>query len=105
MAPGIAVPSNAVSIAVNAQGQVAVTVPGQTAPQVVGTLELNRFANDSGLKPIGNNLFLETPSSGAPQAGVPGLGRLRHAAAGLPRDLERQCGGRDHLADHGAARL
>ncbi|MEJ0027495.1 MAG: flagellar basal-body rod protein FlgG [Rhizomicrobium sp.] len=72
VAPGIAIPSNAVAIAVNAQGQVSVTVPGQTAPQVVGTLELNRFANDSGLKPIGNNLFLETPSSGAPQAGVPG---------------------------------
>ena len=72
VAPGIAIPNNALSVAVNAQGQVSVTVPGQTAPQVVGTLELNRFANEAGLKPVGNNLFLETPSSGAPQSGVPG---------------------------------
>ncbi len=72
VAPGISIPNNATAIAINAQGQVSVTVPGQAAPQVVGTLELNRFANDSGLKAIGDNLFLETPSSGAPQSGVPG---------------------------------
>ncbi|MEI9996370.1 MAG: flagellar basal-body rod protein FlgG [Rhizomicrobium sp.] len=72
VAPGIAVPTNALAVAVNAQGQVSVTVPGQTAPQVVGTLELTRFANEAGLEPVGNNLYLETPSSGSPQAGVPG---------------------------------
>ena len=72
VAPGIAIPTNALSVAVNAQGQVSVTVPGQTAPQVVGTLELTRFANEAGLKAVGNNLFLETPSSGSPQSGVPG---------------------------------
>ena len=72
VAPGIAIPTNALSVAVNAQGQVSVTVPGQTAPQVVGTLELDRFANEGGLKAIGNNLYLETQSSGAPQSGVPG---------------------------------
>jgi flagellar basal-body rod protein FlgG len=72
VAPGIAIPTNALSVAVNAQGQVAVTVPGQTAPQVVGTLELDRFANDAGLKALGGNLFLETPSAGAPQSGIPG---------------------------------
>ncbi len=72
VAPGIAIPANATSIAINAQGQVSATIPGQTAPQLVGTLELDRFANDSGLKAVGNNLFLETQSSGAPQAGVPG---------------------------------
>jgi flagellar basal-body rod protein FlgG len=72
VAPGIAIPTNALSIAVNAQGQVSVTVPGQTAPQVVGTLELDRFANEAGLNSVGNNLYLETPSSGSPQSGVPG---------------------------------
>ena len=30
------------------------------------------MANEGGLKGIGNNLFLETPSSGSPQSGVPG---------------------------------
>jgi flagellar basal-body rod protein FlgG len=72
VAPGIAIPTNAMTVAVNPEGQVSVTVPGQTAPQVVGTLELTRFANEGGLKAIGNNLLLETPSSGAPQSGVPG---------------------------------
>ena len=72
VAPGIAIPANAIAIAINAQGQVSATIPGQAAPQVIGTLELDRFANDSGLKAVGNNLFLETQSSGAPQAGVPG---------------------------------
>ena len=60
------------SIAVNAQGQVSATVAGQTAPQILGTLELTRFANEAGLRAIGNNLYLETPASGSPQAGVPG---------------------------------
>jgi len=72
VAPGIAIPANALSVAINAQGQVSVTVPGQSAPQVVGTLELTRFANEAGLQAVGNNLYLETPSSGSPQSGVPG---------------------------------
>jgi flagellar basal-body rod protein FlgG len=38
VAPGIAVPQNALSIAVNAQGQVSATLPGQTQPQVLGQL-------------------------------------------------------------------
>jgi len=70
--PGISIPTNALSVTINAQGQVSATVPGQTAPQVVGQLELTRFANDAGLKAIGNNMFLETPASGSPQSGVPG---------------------------------
>jgi flagellar basal-body rod protein FlgG len=72
VAPGIAIPTTALSVQINPQGQVSVTLPGQTAPQVVGTLELTRFPNEGGLKAIGDNLFLETPSSGSPQSGVPG---------------------------------
>jgi len=72
VSPGIAIPANALSVSVNAQGQVSATVAGQSAPQAVGTLELTRFANEGGLKAIGNNLYLETPASGSPQAGVPG---------------------------------
>jgi flagellar basal-body rod protein FlgG len=33
---------------------------------------LTRFPNEGGLKAIGDNLYLETPSSGSPQSGVPG---------------------------------
>lgn len=72
VAPGIAVPQNALSISVNAQGQVSAQLPGQTQPQTLGQLELVRFPNEAGLNAIGDNLFLETPSSGSPQSGLPG---------------------------------
>ncbi len=72
VAPGIAVPQNALSVSVNAQGQVSATVPGQVAPQVLGQFELVRFPNEAGLNATGGNLYTETPSSGSPQASVPG---------------------------------
>src|SRR6478735_2937050 len=52
-----------------------VVQPGIAIPQntqTVGQLELTRFPNEAGLNAIGNNLLLETPASGSPQAGVPG---------------------------------
>jgi flagellar basal-body rod protein FlgG len=70
--PGVAIPQNTISVTVNAQGQVNATVAGNTTPQTVGQLELTRFPNEAGLNAIGDNLYLETPASGAPQAGVPG---------------------------------
>jgi flagellar basal-body rod protein FlgG len=70
--PGIAIPTNGTATTINSQGQVLVTIPGQTAPQLAGQLELTRFPNDAGLRALGDNLFAETPSSGGPQAGVPG---------------------------------
>jgi flagellar basal-body rod protein FlgG len=70
--PGIAIPSTATSVSINAQGQVTATIPGNATPQTVGQLELDRFPNEAGLNAVGNNLYLETPASGSPQAGVPG---------------------------------
>ena len=72
VAPGIATPANATAITINTQGQVQATVPGQTAPQTVGQLELTRFPNEGGLNMVGNNLLTETPASGSPQSAVPG---------------------------------
>ena len=70
--PGIAIPQNTLSVTINAQGQVNATVAGNNTPQTVGQLELTRFPNEAGLNAVGRNLYLETPASGAPQAGVPG---------------------------------
>jgi flagellar basal-body rod protein FlgG len=78
--PGITVPQNASSVTINAQGQVSVMVPGNTAPQILGQLTLTRFINKAGLQPVGDNLFVETPASGAPQDGVAsvdGMGDLQ----------------------------
>jgi len=70
--PGVAIPQNTLSVTINAQGQVNATIAGNTTPQTVGQLELTRFPNEAGLNAVGNNLYLETPGSGTPQAGVPG---------------------------------
>jgi flagellar basal-body rod protein FlgG len=72
--PGITIPTNAVGISVNAQGEVSATIQGQTAPQVVGQLQLATFANEAGLRAIGDNLFLETTASGLATLGDPGAG-------------------------------
>jgi flagellar basal-body rod protein FlgG len=77
--PGITVPANAQAFAVNAEGQISVTVPGQTTPQVLGQLQLASFINPAGLESRGGNLYAETAASGAPNAGAPntaGHGRL-----------------------------
>jgi flagellar basal-body rod protein FlgG len=76
--PGITVPQNASSVTINQQGQVSVTLTGQTTPSIVGQFSLTRFINKAGLS-IGDNLFVETPASGTPQDGVPnvdGMGNL-----------------------------
>ena len=69
--PGLTIPNNATSVTINAQGQVSVTVPGSTTPNVLGQLTMTRFVNKAGLQPIGDNLFTETPASGTPQDGTP----------------------------------
>jgi flagellar basal-body rod protein FlgG len=70
--PGITIPQNSTSIAVNMQGQVSAIVPGSTTPSVLGQITLTRFVNKAGLQAIGDNLFVETPASGTPQDTSPG---------------------------------
>jgi flagellar basal-body rod protein FlgG len=70
--PGITIPQNSTSIAINSQGQVSVTQPGSTIPSTIGQLELSNFINTAGLQSMGDNLYLETPASGTPQNGTPG---------------------------------
>jgi flagellar basal-body rod protein FlgG len=72
VAPGIAIPQGALSVAINAQGQVQATIAGQAGAQTLGQIELARFANEGGLQALGDNLFTETASSGAPASGLPG---------------------------------
>jgi flagellar basal-body rod protein FlgG len=80
--PAISVPANAQSITIGSDGTVSVSVPGQAATQQIGTLQLADFINPAGLQPNGDNLYLETASSGSPQIGQPGLNGLGTLAAG-----------------------
>ncbi|MGN2249279.1 flagellar basal-body rod protein FlgG [Frateuria edaphi] len=74
--PAITIPANAQSITIGSDGTVSITLPGQAAPQQVGTVQLADFINPAGLQPNGDNLYLETASSGSPQIGQPGLNGL-----------------------------
>jgi flagellar basal-body rod protein FlgG len=69
--PGLTIQPNATSVTINAQGQVSATLPGNTTPTLVGQIQLAMFVNKAGLQGIGDNLYLETPSSGTPQIGNP----------------------------------
>jgi flagellar basal-body rod protein FlgG len=70
--PGITIPDDAVAITINAQGEVLITLDGQTAPSNVGQLQLATFPNEAGLQAIGNNLLLETRASGSATLAAPG---------------------------------
>ncbi|UGB38769.1 flagellar basal-body rod protein FlgG [Frateuria soli] len=80
--PAITIPANAQSITIGNDGTVSITVPGQAAPQQIGTVQLADFINPAGLQPNGDNLYLETASSGTPQIGQPGLNGLGTLAQG-----------------------
>ncbi len=80
--PAITIPANSQSITVGEDGVVSVQVSGAAAPTQVGTVQTVDFINPTGLQPIGGNLFLETGSSGSPQAGTPGLNGLGTLANG-----------------------
>jgi flagellar basal-body rod protein FlgG len=78
--PSITIPPGATSMTVALDGTVSVTLPGQTAAQQVGALQLALFNNPGGLNSTGSNLFLATSASGDPIIGPPngseGLGSV-----------------------------
>jgi flagellar basal-body rod protein FlgG len=71
--PAVTLPSNVQSITIGSDGTVSATAAGSATAVQVGTLQLADFVNPAGLQPQGNNLYLETASSGTPQTGQPGL--------------------------------
>ena len=70
--PSLTIPANGTSVSIGQDGTVSVRVPGQTAPQSVGTIQLANFINPAGLQAMGSNLFGETAASGTPNVGAPG---------------------------------
>ncbi len=81
--PAVTIDANAVSITIGSDGIVSVLLAGSTTPTNAGQLELANFANPQGLEPIGDNLFRETVSSGAPLTAIPGndsLGTLNQGS-------------------------
>ncbi|WP_428524217.1 flagellar basal-body rod protein FlgG [Roseibium sp.] len=68
--PNITIPENTRDLTVAADGRVqGIDAGGATVE--LGQIQLARFVNKAGLEAIGDNLFLETDASGAPQTGNP----------------------------------
>jgi flagellar basal-body rod protein FlgG len=74
--PAITLPNNAVSVTIGSDGVVSTLTPGSATPTQVGNIQLADFINPTGLQAIGQNLYLETASSGSPSTGTPGLNGL-----------------------------
>ncbi len=80
--PAIQVPEEAETISIGNDGTVSAKIPGDEEPEEIGQIELADFINPSGLEPVGENMFLETASSGAPEVGAPGEGALGNVMQG-----------------------
>jgi flagellar basal-body rod protein FlgG len=70
--PQITIPPAAQNITIAQDGTVSFTLPGQTAAQRAGQIQLANFQNPGGLNSIGNSLFLPTDASGDATVGIPG---------------------------------
>jgi flagellar basal-body rod protein FlgG len=82
LVPQITVPSNA-TITIAENGMVSAKVDGSSTITELGQLTLTNFVNPTGLLALGENLFQETASSGAPSEGRPGdgaFGKLKQGA-------------------------
>lgn len=78
--PEIVIPDDATDISIGVDGTVTVVQPGQTQAAQIGQITLTNFINPAGLHSLGDNLYIETDSSGQPiedVASTNGLGNIR----------------------------
>ncbi len=83
MLPEVTIPSESSQVVIRENGEVAVSVPGQTEMQVVGIIKLVRFPNAAGLMSIGKNLYIESEASGEALEGIPGFEGFGTLAQGM----------------------
>jgi flagellar basal-body rod protein FlgG len=70
--PAITIPANATSVTIGQDGVVTITQAGAPAPVQIGSMQLATFINPAGLESLGQNMYMETASSGTPSTNVPG---------------------------------
>ena len=70
--PQLVIPPNAQSVTIASDGTVSYLLPGQTAAQKAGQIQLAEFQNPAGLNSIGTNLYQPTDASGDPTVAAPG---------------------------------
>ncbi len=70
LADGISVPEDAIDVTILRDGTVEFSLAGGGTSQA--SIQLTSFINPKGLRPIGGNLWEETPASGTPAEAQPG---------------------------------
>jgi flagellar basal-body rod protein FlgG len=70
--PSITIPANAQSVTIAPDGTVSYLLPGQSAAQKAGQIQLAMFQNPAGLNSIGKNLYQPTDASGDVTMANPG---------------------------------
>lgn len=82
LADNIVIPADALTVTVGKDGTVSVLQAGEIAPIQVGAIQIATFVNPGGLQALGENLFMETASSGVAtplQPGTDGAGVINQA--------------------------
>jgi len=74
--PEIVVPEDSTQLSIGIDGIVTVVQAGQTQATQIGQINLTNYINPAGLHALGDNLYIETDSSGPPLEGVPGVDGL-----------------------------
>jgi flagellar basal-body rod protein FlgG len=80
--PEITLPVNVSGIEITPTGEVRVMTGQMDPPQTVGQLDIVNFVNPAGLKALGKNVFIQTPSSGQALQTRPGLNGTGYLAQG-----------------------
>ncbi len=70
--PAVTVPANTASMTVGSDGTITIQLAGSSQHTQVGSLQVAQFNNPAGLESRGENLYTETPASGAPNTVTPG---------------------------------
>ncbi len=80
VSPEIVIPSDALSVSINPEGEVFAYFAEDAEAQLLGQFTMSGFTNPKGLEAIGSNMFTETEASGPAIQTTPGedgLGTLR----------------------------
>ena len=70
--PAITLGDDVVAIEIDRNGRIFALTSGTTTPTEVGQVETATFVNPTGLRQVGENLFVESAASGPPITGEPG---------------------------------
>lgn len=74
--PQTTIPPEATNVSIGTDGTISAVLAGQTQATNIGQLQTTAFINPAGLHSLGDNLYVETDSSGQPVEGIPGVDGL-----------------------------